>query len=108
MRIVAKVVDEVAPTDIQHGTGRDNRAEAHLFQLAPVEDGRQQRSALAKEGHITRPRRILGEGSVQTDGWIHDPQAVGANQAHAAAPELILNLPLQIDALRTSLLESRG
>ena len=38
---------------------------------------------------------------------IHDPETVGTNQAHVAATQLLLNLPLEFDAFRASLAESR-
>ena len=67
VRIVPKVVDQVSPAHIQHGAGRNNRAESHLFELAPIQNGGQQRSALAQKGYIAGPWRILGEGGVQAD-----------------------------------------
>src|SRR4029077_19536561 len=86
---------------------RNNRAESHLFELAPIQNCGEQRSTLAEEGDIAGPRRILGEGGVQADRRIHHPQTVGTDQAHGAATELFLNLALKFDALRSSLLESR-
>ena len=53
-------------------------------------------------------RRIFGEGGIQPDGRIHDAQAVGANQAHGTAPQLLLNLPFECNAFGSSLLESGG
>ena len=41
-RIAAEVVDQVAPAHVQHRTGRDERAEAHVLAQAPVENRRQQ------------------------------------------------------------------
>ena len=102
-----KVVDQVAPTDIEHRAGRDNRAESDLFDLAPIENRGQQCAALAQKGDIAGLGRILGEGGVQSDGRIHDPQAIGTNQAHAAATQLFLNLPFQFDALRSPFAKSR-
>jgi hypothetical protein len=72
-----------------------------------IQNRGEQRSTLAQEGYVAGACRILGEGGVQADCRIHDPQTVGANQAHGAATQLFLNLALKFDALRTSFFESR-
>ena len=53
-RVVAEVVDEIAPADVEHRAERDERAEADLLAQAPVEDRGQQRAALAQEGDAAR------------------------------------------------------
>ena len=102
VRIVAEVVDQIPPTHIQHGAGRDDRTEAYLLQLAPIENRSQQGSALAQKRYVAGTRRVLGEGSVQPDCRIHYAQAIGANQAHGASLQLLLNLPFELDAFRPS------
>ena len=54
MRVVAEIVDEIAPADIEHRANRDEAAEADVFLEAPVEDGRAERAALADEGRRCR------------------------------------------------------
>jgi hypothetical protein len=105
VRIIAKVVNQVSPSHIQHGVSRNDSAEPHLLQLTPIQS--QQGSTLAQKGYIAGPRRILGEGGVQADDRIHDAQAVGTNQAHGAAMQLFLNLPFQFDAFSSSFTKSR-
>ena len=61
-----------------------------------------------QKGYIAGPRRILGEGSVQTNRRIHDSQAVGTNQTHGAATQLLLNLPFEFDAFCSPFAKSRG
>ena len=102
VRIIAKVIDQVAPTHIQHRACRDDCTEAHLLTLAPVEDRGQQRSALAEKGDTPRSRHILGKGGVETDRRIHHAQAVGTDQAHSTTAQLILNLSFQFGALGPS------
>src|SRR5438552_17871335 len=50
VRIVAQVIDQIAPTYVEHRTGRDEGAEADLLTQAPVENGGTHRAALADEG----------------------------------------------------------
>ncbi len=65
VRVVAKVVDQIAPINIQHRTGRDDRAEANLFALAPVEDRDQKRSTLTQERDVARPGCVFEFGPIK-------------------------------------------
>ena len=44
VRVVAQVVDDVAPADVEHRAERHDRAEADALGRAPVQDGGQQRA----------------------------------------------------------------
>ena len=55
VRVVAEVVDQVAPADVEHRADRDEGAEADVLAQAPVEDGGAQGAALADEGDVARP-----------------------------------------------------
>ena len=98
--IVAQVVDQVAPADIHHGADRNERAEAHHFLEAPVQDRGAQRAALADEAHRAGPRDGGGEGGVQAGERAHHAQAVGADHADVGGLRFVQQLPLQVRALR--------
>ncbi len=65
VRVVAEVVDQVAPADVEHRADRDERAEADVHLQAPVEDGRAEGAALADEADGARPGDLGGEGGVE-------------------------------------------
>ena len=52
LRIVAQIVDEIAPADVEHRADRDEGAEADVLAQAPVEHRRAQRAALADEADV--------------------------------------------------------
>ena len=64
VRVVAEVVDQVAPADVEHRAGGHARGEADVFREAPVEDRREQRAALAQERDVARPRHPAGKLTV--------------------------------------------
>jgi len=107
-RVVAQVVDQVAPVDIQHRADGDEMAEADVFLQAPVQDGGAQRAALADEANATQAGHPGGEGGVQAADGTHHAQAVGADDAHPAAPRDLEDLLLQGRARRPGLLEAGG
>src|SRR5690606_22969039 len=96
LRVVAEVVDQVAPANVQHRADRDKRAEADVFLKAPVENGGTQRATLADEADVAGPGDRAGEGRVQAVQRSHHAQAVRADDAHAAAPGLFHDLPLKL------------
>src|SRR5687768_6272856 len=49
LRVIAEVINQVAPADIKHGANRDESAEADVFLKAPVENRCAERAALADE-----------------------------------------------------------
>ena len=108
VRIISKVVEQVAPAYVQHGTRGNNRAEAYFFALAPIEDGRQQCAALAEERDVPGFGRVFGEGGVQPNCWRHDAKTVGADQPHQTALQVLADLLLQGRALRPALAKARG
>ena len=100
------MVDQITPTHIQHGTSRNNCAEAHFFAVAPVEDRGQECATLTQKRDVTRLRRIFSERGIQSDCRVHDAQAIGTNQAHGTAAQLLSNLLFECSAFRTTFPES--
>ena len=82
VRIVAEVVDEVAPADIEHRADRDERAEADVLSKAPIEDRGAQRAALADEPDATRPRHARREGRIHACVRAHHAEAIRADDPH--------------------------
>ena len=107
MRIVAQVVDQVSPADVQHRADRDERTESDVHAQAPVEDGSTQCAALAQEADCSWPGVLGCECRVQAPMWAHHAQAVGPDQSHPALPGLLEHLALELGPLRTDLLEPR-
>ena len=105
LRIVAEVVDQVAPVHVEHGTDGHEGAEADILPQAPVEHCSAERATLADESHVTGPGDSVGEGRVQAADRIHRAQAVGADEPHLAADSLG-NLPLQFFAVLAEFLEA--
>src|SRR5581483_2199748 len=105
-RVIAEVINEVAPSHIQHRAGGDKCTEAHLFPQAPVEDGRAQGPALAQERDVAGSRSLLRERGVQADGGIHQAEAVGAQQPQRGSRYRFLEPPLEFCAFRPPFPES--
>ena len=104
--IVAQVVDEVAPVDVQHGADGDEGAEADVFLEAPVQDGGTECAALADEAHVAGPRHALGERGVEARERAHDAEAVGADDAHLCAAGDLQDLLFQLGAFFADFLET--
>src|SRR3982751_5683634 len=79
-----------------------------MLEKAPVKDRGKQCAALAEEGDAARARNVLGKRCIQSGPWIHDAQAIGANQAHGTATQFALDFALQLDARSSTFLEARG
>src|SRR5579871_2770269 len=79
--IVAEVINKIAPSHVEHGSCRDDRAEANLFLLAPIENRGLQRTALAEKCDATFFGQSLCEGCVEPDGGIHEAHTVWADQS---------------------------
>ena len=88
-RVVAEVVDQVAPADVEHRADRDEGAEADVLAQAPVEHGRAERAALAEEGDVAGPRHGAGEGGVEAGQRVHHAEAVRADDAHSGRGALL-------------------
>ena len=64
VRIIAKMINQIAPAHVEHGTERDERTKTDVLLQAPVEDCRAKRAALADETdaprlrHVRRKRRV--------------------------------------------------
>ena len=94
--VVAEVVDQVAPSHVEHGTHRDERAEADHLGDAPVENRGTERAALADEGDAAGTRNGLSPGGVESLERVHDADAVGTDDAHAASLEPLLDLVFEL------------
>ena len=104
VRVVAEVVDDVAPADVEHRAERDDRAEAHVLGRAPVEHGGEQRAALADEAD--RPGAAMPAAKVAFRppiGFITPRQLGPTTRIPSRAPRP--GPPLELRALRADLLE---
>ncbi len=106
-RIVAQVVDQIAPTHVEHRPDRHERRKANVLGERPVQDARQQRPALADERDRSRLRHVARERRVESVAGPHDAQAVGTDDAHVALARLGQHLRLELRALLADLLEAR-
>src|SRR5262249_2679110 len=97
VRIVAVVIDQVAPTHIYHRANRNKSAEAHILPAAPVKNRRTQRTALAEESQVSRQSIGLSEGGVESGARIHDSKTIRADHAQLSRSQSFLDLlfPLQ-------------
>ena len=107
MGVGTQVVDEVAPANVDHGTGRNEGAKTEVCPKAPVEDGGAQGTALAQESDITGAGTGASEGRVEPGGGAHQAEAVGADNAQFAFRRLMANgrfqfAPGQADFAETS------
>ena len=106
-RIVSEMIDQIAPANVQHGSGGYKRAEAnHLFE-APIKYRRAERSALADECHIARPGDAGGECGVEPRYRNHHSKTVWTDDAQIPAARLFHNLAFEVHALRADLLKPR-
>ena len=107
MGIVAQVVDQIAPSNVQHRADGDKSAETHLFSKAPIQNGGAQGAALADEGDIPRTGNGRRERGVEPRYRAHDAEAIWSDQAHARAASLGKDLLLQLRAVRARFAEPR-
>ena len=107
MRIIAEVINEIAPSDIEHGTGGDDRAEAHVFLFAPIQNRRLQRAALAQKSHAAFSRNSLCEGGVEIGCGIHESHAVGSEQPQWSPAQVSFDFFFQRSAGRPLLAKTR-
>ena len=108
LRVVAQVINQVAPVDIEHGADGDEGAEADVFAQAPVENGGAEGAALAEEADGAGLGDGAGEGGVEAGLRHHDAQAVGADEAHLALARFRDDLPLELDARGAGFFEAGG
>ncbi len=106
--VFAQIVDQIPPVQIQHGAHGDQGAEAHILPEAPVQHRAHQRAALAEEAHAAGPGHALGKGGVEAADRVHQPQAVGPQNAQIAPARPDHHLLLQAAALGPGLLEALG
>ena len=83
MRIGAKIVNEIAPTDIEHRPDRDERAETQGFVNAPIENRSAERAALTDERHTPGVRHVRREGAVEFRARRHHAETVRSDDAYA-------------------------
>src|SRR5512139_2377430 len=63
--IVAQIVDEIPPTDVDHGADRDEAAESHHLPQTPIEHRIAESAALTDKGYIPGPRHSYGKCCIQ-------------------------------------------
>jgi hypothetical protein len=90
------VVDEIAPSHVEHGAFGNKGAETDLLAKAPVEDGGAQSAALAYEAYIARQGHRTGEGGVEPGERPQHAQAVEPEKPQPLAASLFEDLPLQL------------
>ena len=56
VRIVAEMINQIAPVHIGHGTDGNERAEPELGRSAPIENRRAKRAALTDKPDVARQR----------------------------------------------------
>ena len=105
MHVVAEVVDQITPADVELRPDRDEGAEADVGPQAPVEHRGAEGPALTEEGDPPRPGHGVGDRGIQAGEWAHHPQAVGADDPHPTAPRVSHDLALEIRADGPDLLE---
>ena len=104
VRIVAEMINQIAPVHIGHGTDGNERAEPELCRPAPIENRRAKRAALTDESNIARQCQRVCERRVQTDVGQHHPDTVRADDPHL--PASFENLLFEFSTSRSALLES--
>jgi hypothetical protein len=107
VRIIAEIVDQIAPVHVEHRADRNERAEPDVLPQTPVQHRRAQRTALTDERNPTRPRHRCRERRVQACDRVHYAQAVRAHDPHLPASRRLQHPSLQLDPLRADFLESR-
>ena len=105
-RIVAQMIDQVAPADIDHRTKRNKGAEADILLQAPIQDRGAERAALADESDAPGPGHVRGESGIEFPARHHHAQAIRPHDAHLAAPRLHQDLPFQLQPRRAGFLEA--
>src|SRR5450755_633239 len=100
------MVDEIAPTHVEHRTYRNKSAEAYLFAETPVQHGGTYRAALTDESYIAGSRNGVGKGGIEAGNRTHHAQTIGSNQAHARGAGVVQQLLFELDAMRTGFTES--
>ena len=104
VRIVAEMINQIAPVHIGHGTDGNEGAEPELGRPAPIENRSAERAALTDESDIAGQRERLCERRVQTDVRQHHADAIRPDDPHL--PASFENLLFEFSTSRSALLES--
>ena len=80
--VVDQVVEDLAEIDVGRHAQRDDRGEADLVGLGPVEHGRAHGARLRDEGKIARVGGDLGESGVEAEFRPDDAETVRTEDAH--------------------------
>src|SRR5262245_65356832 len=96
VRIVAEMIDHVAPADVEHGAHGNKGAEADVLLEAPIEDGGEQGATLTDEADVSGPGHGGGERGVEPGARTHDAQAVGPDDAQGAAAHALFDLAFEV------------
>ena len=99
VRVVAEVVDQVAPADVEHRADRDEGAEADVSSQAPVEDGGAERAALAEEADVARPAMALAKVAFRPVSGLITPRQFGPMIRIRPRRACSSDLPLELCAL---------
>ncbi len=105
VRVVAEIIDQVAPVDVEHRADRDAGAEADVLAETPVEHRGKQRAALADKGDRAWARHRARKGRIQVRPGAHHAEAIRADEAQLAARS-VGDLAFEFHAGRARLLES--
>ena len=81
LRVVAQVIDQVAPADVHHGADGDEGAEADHFRRLQSRTAVQRAPLWLMKPTDAGARDGGGEGGVQAGERAHDAQAVGPDDA---------------------------
>ncbi len=82
VRVIAQVVDHVAPVHIQHGADRHKRAKPDVLLKAVVQHGGTHGPALAQKANVTLQRHRPSKGGIHPADGVHHAQAVRPHNAH--------------------------
>ena len=106
IRVVAEVVDQITPADVEHRPDRDEGAEADIGSQAPGKDRGAEGPALTEEGDLARPGHGIGDRGVQAGHRAHHPQTLRADESDPAALRLVHDLAFKLLAVGPDLPES--
>src|SRR5690606_2977305 len=101
--VAPKIIDQVAPTHVEHRADGHEGAETDVFAEAPIEDGGAKRSTLRDKSDVPRTRHCAGKGRVGSSNRTHDAEAVGTDDTHTRPTRRRQNLTLQFCAFGTAL-----
>ena len=88
MGIIAEIVNEIAPADIEHRAQGKKGAEADVFTKAPIQDRGAKGAALTDERNAAGASHACGKGRIEQRVGTHHAETIGPNNPHRSAPGL--------------------